>query len=502
MNNFPFGFQPIAPTTWAYLSSLLMLALFFKFNRFWSFRNFDLFLIILLTPGLLMVHFGQESASIDREKSLTHQVIEDTSLPSDDSTRASTSPKNLPEIVDADTKNKDAELKPGTETTPAPTAGSKHPLTRNQLLEHSGYIWMFSVGLLWLIRLFFDPMLIRKPMLEPNLSIGGLVFLACSLMIFLFVNVSTSQPRDLSGPEGAAKIVQRQVDEQFHQHGPGYEFLHLLPAIPTFVDPTGMSGVDPNDEQGMQPSVNQYLLVARIMAIISQVIIVGSLIFIGKEHFGSFQMGIGMATIFLMLPYTAQYAGDSAHLLPGALLILAIAAFRRPFVAGIFIGLAAGVCYYPFFLLPLWLSFYWHRGRKRFMLGTFLSIALVVSSLAFTSPDMAGFLRQLQNVFGFMLPRTDSTLGGIWALNWEKSFRLPLLAGFVVLCISYAFWPLEKNLGSLISCTAAAMIAVQFWHGNDGGVLVAWYLPLILLVIFRPNLDDQIATRVLNDPAS
>ena len=59
MDNFPFAYEKIAGTTWAYLSSLLMLALFFKFNRFWSVRNFDLFLIILLAPGLLMVEEGR-----------------------------------------------------------------------------------------------------------------------------------------------------------------------------------------------------------------------------------------------------------------------------------------------------------------------------------------------------------------------------------------------------------------------------------------------------------
>ena len=37
-----------------------MLALFFKFNRFWSVRNFDLCLIILLAPGLLLIEGGRQ----------------------------------------------------------------------------------------------------------------------------------------------------------------------------------------------------------------------------------------------------------------------------------------------------------------------------------------------------------------------------------------------------------------------------------------------------------
>mgnify|MGYP004151974061 CR=1 FL=1 len=74
MNESPFDYQPIAHSTWAYLSSLLMLALFFKFNRFWSVRNFDLLLIILLAPGILLIDYG-----LKLEKSLPFQVV--TSAP-------------------------------------------------------------------------------------------------------------------------------------------------------------------------------------------------------------------------------------------------------------------------------------------------------------------------------------------------------------------------------------------------------------------------------------
>jgi hypothetical protein len=43
------------------------------------------------------------------------------------------------------------------------------------------------------------------------------------------------------------------------------------------------------------------------------------------------------------------------------------------------------------------------------------------------------------------------------------------------------------------------MLAAQFWHGYEdgGGMYMAWYLPLLLLTIFRPNLEDRIAIAVL-----
>jgi hypothetical protein len=41
------------------------------------------------------------------------------------------------------------------------------------------------------------------------------------------------------------------------------------------------------------------------------------------------------------------------------------------------------------------------------------------------------------------------------------------------------------------------MVATQFWHGYGGGLYMAWYLPLFLLTIFRPNLEDRVAASVL-----
>src|SRR6187401_2218681 len=60
MSEILFHYQKINPTTWVYLSSLLMIGLFFQFNRFWSVRNLDLVLLVLLAPGLLMVNQSRE----------------------------------------------------------------------------------------------------------------------------------------------------------------------------------------------------------------------------------------------------------------------------------------------------------------------------------------------------------------------------------------------------------------------------------------------------------
>ena len=62
MNDILFHYRRVDPTTWAYLSSLLTFAIYFKFSRVWSVRNLDLILVILLCPGLLLVNYGSRQA--------------------------------------------------------------------------------------------------------------------------------------------------------------------------------------------------------------------------------------------------------------------------------------------------------------------------------------------------------------------------------------------------------------------------------------------------------
>src|SRR5438874_244043 len=50
-----FDFQLPTAATWFYFSLLLAIALFFKFSRLLSMRNWDVLAIFLLVPGLLLL---------------------------------------------------------------------------------------------------------------------------------------------------------------------------------------------------------------------------------------------------------------------------------------------------------------------------------------------------------------------------------------------------------------------------------------------------------------
>ena len=524
MNFLPFAFEPIAATTWGYLASLLMLALFFKFNRCWSVRNLDLFLIILLAPGLLMVDAGRQME--------VRSVLMQQSEPAMESNDLANVPVQTVSFTRWQTEA--GEPVSGIDPDDDDALDRQAALEDNQFqsdlliqnvayakrLQLYGYIWLFSIGSFFLTRLLIDPLLVRRPMLEPNLSIGGLVFLACSLMAFLVANILTSSPTadDLQGVQNSLKMIQREAAgqsdiEQLQKRGPGYWMFNLFPAIQSFGQAafehqtletagTGRMPSMSSEVEGSEqapPALSElqpYVIAARSLAIISQIFIVLGLILFCHYHYDNFTVGVGLATIHLMLPYTALYHGHVLHSLPAALVLWALVSFRSPFWAGVLIGLATSVSYYPFFLLPLWCSYYWDRGVRRFALGVAVSLVVGVAGFIFTSVDVSDFFFQVKHMFGVFQPLRDD-LEGVWALGWNKWNRLPLLIGSVMLAVSFIWWPRQKDIGVLISYSAAIMVSVQFWNGFGGGLYVAWYVPLALLVFFRPNVEGRIAVNEL-----
>jgi hypothetical protein len=436
MSDILFHYYRVNPTTWFYLSSLLSIAVFFKFSRFWSMRNLDLVGLILLAPGLLAVEYGGYKASV--------------------------------------------------------------------AAQQLGYVWIFAVSAAFLVRMLFDSLMVRRPLLDPNLTVGGLVFLGISLLVFLLANVITTRPQrdDLAGATAAARLKDRDAEvdaDQLSRLGPGYPLLFLLPQIST--QRLFSADADAAAAAGEPAEVNSRVVhetTARVMAILSQVAIVAGMVVIGWLHFGAARLGIAAAVLYLLLPYTAIMTGRVDHALPAALVVWAIAAYRRPFVSGALIGLATGTIYYPVFLLPLWCSFYWQRGIRRFALGVAAALVALVFGLWFTSPDVTVFVGQLRQMFGWIFPNAVS-LEGFWALPFnDPVFRLPVLAAFVAMISTLAIWPAPKNLGTLMSCTAAVLLGSQFWKAHNGGLFMAWFLPVLLLVIFRPNLENRVATLVLD----
>lgn len=510
------------PTTWVYLSSFLTIGLYFVFHRFWSIRNLDIVLVILLAPGLLMVHEGHRRKLRERQAAVLAAQREADDSPQKDSSQLASSqtPDELPsgEEIPAEGPPEGQAADSGSRadaTDPAPAdpapadsdpadsppadSGSGDPPASvaaapgstaagpptdsafsHRVLQRNGFIWLFVIELLILVRLLFDSAMVRRPLLDPNLTTGGLNFIGISLFIFMMANVVTSTPR-----------IQQ---EQGPELGPGYALMNMLPAIPTRPVSESVAGAEPPAVAELTPAQQRVATIAKVLAIAAQAAIVTGIVLIGNRHFGNLRAGTGGALLYLLLPYTAQMTGRVDHAVPAALLLWAVLNYRRPMVAGIFLGLAGGLVYYPLFLLPLWFSFYWLRGARRFGVGVVATLAFLVLLLSVDGAE--ALFDHFRRMFGLFKPTMEPR--GIWAVGWSPVWRLPVIVAFVILSAVLAVWPAQKNLGTLISCSAAVMVAAQFWHGYGGGLYIGWFLPLLLLTIFRPNLQDRVALKVID----
>ncbi|QDV23474.1 hypothetical protein [Aureliella helgolandensis] len=463
-------YQRPEPATWVFLATFLLLSIYFVFHRFFSIRNLDIALLVLLAPGLMMVYEGRQMRVTNFEASAL-ETLASSEHELDEKTEA-VAARPAPSFTIAEKQASSTEQA-------AVSANAEQRRRTAHNLEFYGFVALLIACALLTLRMLLDPLLVRRPLLVPNLSIGGLSFIGISLFLFLMSNVITSSPRELRvrGPS----------------LGPGYAMLNMVPELPT--TPSEQE-FEASREVEAPPSTKRWLPnLARTLAIFSNMAIVLGIIGIGYWHFDNVQTGIGCAVMYLLLPYSAQMTGNLQHAMPAALLVLAMLAYRQPLLAGILLGAASGLVYYPLFLLPLWISFYWHRGLTGLLVGVCTSLLVMAGLLLLQGFE--NFFDHFREMFGLWVPRMER-LEGIWGAGGiQPAFRLPVLVGFILLSLSFVFWPSLKNLGTLMCGTAAVMLAAQFWHGNGGGLFMAWFLPFVLLTIFRPNLDDRIATNMV-----
>jgi hypothetical protein len=331
------------------------------------------------------------------------------------------------------------------------------------------YGWLLAGAAYWLVRAIVDLSLVRRPPLNPNLTTSGLTCLGLALFVGL-TSVAVRRTGDAPQPlqVGRAPAPIEQVQDQAAAAVQQAQNGNLHAAAPEEVR----------------------FWVERTLAMVCHAAIVMGLVLMGWHHFQDQAVGVAMGTLYLLVPYTAFDVGRQLHhVWPTTFLIWAIYSYRRPIVAGWLLGLATGTALFPALLLPLWFGFYSRRGASRFGLAFIIAVLLSVgiTSLVLWLDGRAGYgltaVLSLPEWQPWQVPQTES----IWTgAHW--AYRMPIFVLFVSFVAVVTVWPSPKNLSHLIALSAAILIGIQFWHGDRGGVYVLWYLPLLLLMVFRPNL--------------
>jgi len=438
-----FPLAPVADLPWLVYASLLVIAVYFRFSRVLMIRNLDLILTLLIAAAVVV----------------------------------SSHYRNVPWSVGAEGLVADRYF--------------AH-------VNHPAYTWgtfaLMAVTGLLIVRLILDESLTRRPRLDQNLNQAGLTFLCIPAFAILAAGVflKPAPVTNVKAIEHGRALLQRREVEVSKATGN-----NDVPApTETLIAAGGaavaqLSGTLPNSVSvNTGDTRNTELLVARILVVVAHLIVVLGLLYIGRQHFASLQLGFAMVCLYLLLPCTAANVHKLSHVLPAACLIWAIASYRRPTVAGVLLGLACGTLFFAVFLLPLWAVFYGRKGALRFGVSVLAIVAVLATCLMMISGDADSFYNRVVMSTNWTVYRLlDDTLSISQTSVSQLLIRIPMAAVFFVMLTAMTVLPRPRNLENLLANSTALVVAAQMWYPDDIGTYVQWYMPLFLLVVFRPRLD-------------
>lgn len=366
-----------------------------------------------------------------------------------------------------------------------------------------GLIWLLVGSLFFLVRFLLDPLLVRRPFLEPNLNVAGLTFLSASLLAFLMDEVVARDPPSAVGIEGAewaSHLLDRRpfpadkISEM--TFGPANGVLHTLTLLPARGLMAGIEPVQPGavpepeeQEQSAQEAAT------RMLAIVAHLSVIIALVMFCQTQFGSTATGVAAATLYLLLPYTAYQLHRVEHVVPAALLVWTLLSCRKPVIAGALLGLASGFAYFLIFLLPVWISFFGRVRLLRFAVAYGVTVLLLAMSVVFTATDASMAWHQalgLASWSHWQLAAVEEG-AGIWSADAAYQ-RVPVFVAFLTLTAALALRRTKGRVTVLLSGTGALVLAAQFWYAEASGLYISWYLPPLLLTVFRPSRSDRPVT--------
>lgn len=481
MEHHQFIFINISSPQWLVYSAVLLLAIFFRFSRIWSVRNLDLLLLLTLS-GTIVV-----AATLDprAEPPATDAMVQSSSS-STDPAKASVTEGQTTAAENAPVKNGGSE--PADEAPPNLLAPSVDPV----------YRWVTIAGLivsaLLVVRLIFDESLTRRPRLEQNMNRAGLTFLLIPSFFILMTAVF------LKDPPPRNFVPFKTGDALLNKTESSVETVAAAdtpPPVETIIAATAqkMAELSGQSNESDVPSVvsgaqNPNAWLAQLIILFSHTAVVLGLLYIGRRHFNSVQLGISMCCLYLILPCTAYYVHRVGHVVPAACMTWAVASYRKPAVAGVLLGLSCGTLFFAIFLLPLWAVFYGRKGSVRFGLSLAGVAAVSFATLALTSDTTSSFVSKLVvtanwsafRLFDAATPLPEHAVG-------QMFLRFVLAILFFLMLVALTVLPRKRNLENLLASSTAVIVMAQLWYPDDIGSYILWYLPLFLLVMFRPRLD-------------
>jgi hypothetical protein len=350
---------------------------------------------------------------------------------------------------------------------------------------------------------------------QPNLDRRALVVLT---LFLLAINVGVALLREIDDVGfytnlGAQRLRERGMfpygdplltNTPGATYSPILYYSHLIYQV--LLEPTPLNPPDPRPAFGVY--VLPPALASKLATITFHLIGVASLIVAARRTLGT-QGAWGVAALYCGSAYVIGVGGEremiggmtfASHIAPAAVTLAAFAALTRPMAAGALLATAMATLFWPAFLFPAWLGYYWRAwpDARKFVIGFVLASLVIGVPVLLRSQAIEGrgmistILHETQghqqdpNAYG-------SSPFGFWGLRGgiRAVLRDPIVAGqpntapafllFAAFAIGSFFLARGRTEAQLALLTGALAIGSQLWKIHGTGVYVAWYYGFLLL---------------------
>jgi hypothetical protein len=188
-----------------------------------------------------------------------------------------------------------------------------------------------------------------------------------------------------------------------------------------------------------------------------------------------------------------------SHVAPASITLLAFAVLPWPALSGALLVAAAGMGFYPAFMGPAWLGYYWSdpRARGQFVAACAIAAVALLAFVYFLSAPAAGLSTMgtfMRDSFGH---HTDpagygSSPFGFWGQKGGIRHALmtplatsplttPAWAAFFALIAASGFLAHRRSPAALALLSAAIAMAATLVKPHATGTYMAWYYGLVLI---------------------
>ncbi len=218
-----------------------------------------------------------------------------------------------------------------------------------------------------------------------------------------------------------------------------------------------------------------------------------------------FVLGVGGAE------YSIGGMTFASHIAPAAIPLLAFALLQFPEWSGAALAAGIGALFYPVFLVPAWVGYYWMDRSllRRFLVGFGLASAIVGGSVLLLSEpangrglvgtilyDTLGHQETPEaygsSPFGFWGQRTGIRGWLMTPLVGMQALSRPVVLVFFAFAASMSWVARRKTPAQFALLVAAVAMGAQLWKIHATATYVTWYFPFLLLGLFC-NLSSGVS---------